>query len=60
MQNTVRARHETVNKRLKQWGCLRKVFKHPPAKHCFVLRAVATITQLSFDMGEPLFQVVYN
>lgn len=61
MKNRVRARHETVNKRMKQWAILRKVFHNNDlTKHSFVLRAVAVITQLSFENGEPLFQVDYK
>ena len=61
LKNKVRARHETVNKRLKQWAILRKVFTNTDLKkHSFALRAVAVITQLSFDNGEPLFQVDYK
>ena len=28
MQQRVRNRHETVNMRFKQWGCLRQKFRH--------------------------------
>ena len=60
MQNTVRARQETVNKRFKQWACMRKVFRHCASKHSYVLRSVATITQICIEMGEPLFEVKYK
>jgi hypothetical protein len=36
IQSRVRSRHETINKRLKQWGCLRQQFRrHDIAKHSF-------------------------
>jgi hypothetical protein len=58
MKKRIRSRQETVNKRFKQWGCLKQVFRHNDdmARHhssCF--RAVAVITQLSIENGEPLF-----
>ena len=59
MQKRVRARHETVNKRFKQWGCLSQRFRHDAGKHGDAFRCVAVITQLSLKMGEPLFDVEY-
>ena len=60
LQSTVRARHETVNKRFKQWEALSGVFRHPLHKFSIVFDAVAILTQLSLENGEPLFQVNYN
>lgn len=57
IQRKVRARQETANKRFKQWGCLTQTFRHDVRKHSEVFRAVAVITQLSIQLGEPLFQV---
>ena len=54
-----RARHETVNKRLKQWDCLKKPFRHDRRKHMIVFKAVAVITQLCFEAGEGPFQLRY-
>ena len=51
-----RARHETVNKRLKQWGCLKQTFRHKRNKHKLVFAAVAVCTQLIFESGESPFQ----
>jgi hypothetical protein len=59
-QSTVRARHETVNSRLKQWGSLNRVFRHSPPLHSAVFAAVANIIQFSIEHGEPLFEVEYN
>ncbi|GKZ00550.1 hypothetical protein MPSEU_001007400 [Mayamaea pseudoterrestris] len=56
----VRARHETVNKRFKQWGCLKQVFRHAPSKQSSMFRSVAVVTQLAIENGEPLFNVNYN
>jgi hypothetical protein len=54
-----RARHETVNRRLKQWGCLKNVWRHERPLHKKVFAAVAVITQLAFENGEPPYQVRY-
>ena len=56
----VRARHETANKRLKQFSCLKDVFRHNLQKHSSVFRAVAVITQLTIQHGSPLFSVEYQ
>lgn len=56
----VRARHETLNKRLKQWRCLHDTFRHDLVKHGPVFRAVAVIVQVSLENGEPLFSVPYD
>jgi hypothetical protein len=55
----VRYRHESVNRRLKQWGCLKQVYRHELKLHKTVFAAVAVITQLAFENGEPPFQVRY-
>ena len=55
-----RSRHETVNKRFKQWGCLGHRFRHCFTKHHSVFSAVAVITQLLIESGEKLFAVNYD
>ena len=60
MQGRVRARHETLNGRLKNWGILSQVFRHKIILHGKVFRACAVITQLMVENGEPLFAVEYN
>lgn len=60
MQQRVRSRQETVNKRFKHWGCLSMRFRHPINKHGDVFRAVAVLTELSIQNGEPLFAVDYD
>ena len=57
MQQRVRNRHETVNKRFKQWGCIKERFRHGTEKHSACFRAVAVLTQLAIEFGEPLFSV---
>ena len=60
MHQRVRSRHETVNKRFKQWGCMRQLFHHGVLEHSAAFRAVAVLTQLALEHGEPLFEVEYD
>jgi hypothetical protein len=61
MKAKARSRQETVNKRFKQWGCLSRVFRHHDLrKHSSLFRAVAVITQMAIENGEPLFSVEYT
>jgi hypothetical protein len=55
-----RTRHETINKRFKQWNCLSRTFRHRLSMHGTVFRAVAVMTQISIENGEPLFGVAYD
>lgn len=57
VRNTVRARHETVNKRFKQWQVLDTPFRHQIKKHMPVFNDVACITQVAIEQGEILFDV---
>jgi hypothetical protein len=57
MQGHVRACHETLNRRLKNWGILSQVFRHDIGRHGDVFWACAVITQLTIEHGEPLFAV---
>lgn len=52
-----RARHETVNRRFKQFNVLCHVFRHSLRKHYICFSAVVNITQLSLETDQPLFQV---
>ena len=56
VRNRVRARHETVNKRLKQFGALSSIFRHNISKHAVVFDTAVVLTQISFNRGEKLFQ----
>ena len=59
MQGRVRAHHETLNGRLKNWGILSQVFRHHITMHGDVFRACAVVTQLTIQDSEPLFEVKY-
>lgn len=55
-----RSRHETCNKRFKQFNCLSQTFRHEVGLHADCFFAIATITQLAIENGYPLFQVEYT
>lgn len=60
MEGAVRNRTETINKRFKQWGIMKQCFrKRSVDKHGKAFRAVAVMTQLAIENGEPLFQLEY-
>lgn len=58
-KSRARARHETVNRRLKQFGCLKQRYRHGLQKHRQVFTAAAVCTQISFLNGEGPFQCEY-
>ena len=55
-----RARHETVNRRFKQWHCLQERWRHDRNKHQDVFIAIVCLTQIEILNGHPLFQVTYD
>lgn len=57
MRGRLRMRHETVNERFKNFGCLANRFRHPLNKHSSFFRAVAVLTQLAMSGGEELFDM---
>ena len=56
----IRSRHETVNRRYKEWGALRQKFRHGLEKHGLVFRAITNIIQMGLETDEPLFKVHYD
>ena len=61
LRQCVRNRHETINRRLKEWKCIKECLKHSLDKHSAMFRAVAVIVQLSVENGElTLFDVDYD
>jgi hypothetical protein len=57
MRQRVRSRHETVNKRIKQFTIVRETFRHDLTLHGDCFYACAVLTQLMIKSGHPLFQV---
>lgn len=51
------SRHETVNKRIKQFNVLSGAFRHDLTKHRLCFYSVVNITQLIIKYEEPLFSV---
>ena len=60
MKKRLSSRHETVNLRLKNFKCLVETFRQSFNKHGSCFRAVAVITQLAIENGEPLFDVHHS
>ena len=60
MQQRVRNGQETVNKRFKDWGALRQIWRHSIPLHGDVFRAIAVMTQLAINQGEKLFECGYR
>lgn len=56
----LRARHETVNRRFKEFNALQQRFRHDKEKHVHVFNAVAVIAQIAIANESPLFQVDYR
>jgi hypothetical protein len=54
-KSELRARHETCNRRFKNWGILKQQFHKNKKKHQNVFYAIAVMTQLSIDSGSVLF-----
>jgi DDE superfamily endonuclease len=54
----IMARHETVNKRMKQFQILKQPFKNNIHKHPIVFHAVANLIELMIENGEPLFNAL--
>jgi hypothetical protein len=59
MQQRVRNRQETFNKRFKNWVILSPPYHHQLLEHQTVFGAIVVLTQLSLAKN-PLFQVDYN
>ena len=61
LKANLRARHETVNGRFKDWGILTRRYRHSPISHASVFRAIVVITQISLDLDrKALFNVPYE
>lgn len=55
--NRARARHETINRRLKTWRSLKQVFRHGRRKHHLVFQSIVVLTQIAMENGQAPFQV---
>lgn len=52
-----RARHETCNRRFKNWACMKNCFRHSITLHQACFEAVAVLTQMLIKSGESLYGV---
>jgi hypothetical protein len=59
-KSQVRGRQENVNARLKVFGVMQRWNNPDPAKHAVFAKCVAVIVQLSFTLGEGLYDVPYE
>lgn len=59
-KTNVRARHEMVNNRLKNFHCLKNAWRHHRDHHGIAFRCVAIVVQLSLESGNPLPRVTYQ
>ena len=57
MASRVRARHETINRRLKKFNILTTVYRHSKNDHMDAFHAVCVVVQVEMLNGEPLFQI---
>ena len=55
----VRARHETINRRFKQFNCLKQVYRHNLDDHSSIFFAVVVLTQIGINQGEYVWNVEY-
>ena len=57
-QKEIMARHETVNKRFKQFSVLKTTFRHQIDLHCLCFYAVVNIVELEIENGSPLYAII--
>lgn len=55
--NQLMARHETVNRRFKEFAILRHRFRHGERKHGDIFRCVAVLVQIDLERGGLAFRV---
>lgn len=54
---TVRARHENVNQRLKEFKCLKNIYRHLRQEHYLFFSPCVVMVQLGIERGQQIFQV---
>ena len=53
-------RHEMCNRQFKNWVCLNSNFRHAISLHHDCMFAIAVLTQLAIENGEPLFDSFFR
>lgn len=59
MRERVRGRHETINERMKNFKVMGERFRHDIRLHTNCFKAVAVLTQLAMENGDPIFSANY-
>ena len=54
------ARHETVNGRIKVFGCLKVPFRHGMERHGRVFKAICNVVQISLQINGPTYTINYD
>jgi hypothetical protein len=57
LQSKIRARHETINRRFKQFKILDTKFRHKLYLHPRCFHAIAQVIQVALHNGHPLYQL---
>ena len=57
---TLRARHENINRRLKEFGILQQKFRHSLTKHGIVFSAVANVINLKLKTESPVHKIDFS
>ena len=52
-----RARHETINRRIKTWKALKKEFRHDRNDHHYFFRSAIVMEQIKIENGNPPFKI---
>ena len=60
MKGQARARHETINRSLKEFNVLRSTFRHDPGKHYLGFHAVVAVVQSEILSGRCTYQIEYE
>ncbi len=53
----IRARHETINRRFKQFSILTATFRHSLNLPGYLLHAIANLSYVSMELGENHFDI---
>ena len=61
LKKNIRARHETIYSRSKDWAILTKRYRHSPISRDSVFRDIVVVTQINLDLDRrALFKVSYK
>ena len=56
LHGRIRARHEVVNNRIKQFAAITSCYRHDLNLHRFIFHSIANLTHLMMVNDEPLFK----